>query len=101
MSKSTTITVALDEEAYVVFQNASEIVSKAGIRVPTGQLVQTMLNAEMSRLSVRKIAQRFLKFSSLSWSRSARSPARNSTTRKTTPFQAFPYRKPNEPLSLE
>jgi hypothetical protein len=61
MSKSTTITVALDEEAYVVFQNASEIVSKAGIRVPTGQLVQTMLNAEMSRLSARKIAQRFLK----------------------------------------
>jgi hypothetical protein len=61
MSKSTTITVALDEEAYVVFQNASEIVSKAGIRVPTGQLVQTILNAEMSRLSARKIAQRFLK----------------------------------------
>jgi arginyl-tRNA synthetase len=61
MSKSTTITVALDEEAYVVFQNASEIVSKAGIRVPTGQLVQTMLNAEMSPLSARKIAQRFLK----------------------------------------
>jgi hypothetical protein len=61
MSKSTTITVALDEEAYVVFQNASEIVSKAGIRVPTGQLVQTMLNAEMFRLSARKIAQRFLK----------------------------------------
>ena len=61
MSKSTTITVALDEEAYVVFQNASEIVSKAGIRVPTGQLVQTMLNAEMCRLSARKIAQPFLK----------------------------------------
>jgi hypothetical protein len=61
MSKSTTITVALDEGAYVVFQNASEIVSKAGIRVPTGQLVQTMLNAEISRLSARKIAQRFVK----------------------------------------
>ena len=61
MSKSTTITVALDQDAYLVFQNASEIVSKAGIRVPTGQLVQTMLNAEMSRLSARRIAQRFLK----------------------------------------
>jgi hypothetical protein len=61
MSKSTTITVALDQDAYVVFQNASEIVSKAGIRVPTGQLVQTMLNAEMCRHSARKIAQRFLK----------------------------------------
>ena len=36
-------------------------VSKAGIRVPTGQLVQTMINAEISRLSARKIAQRFLK----------------------------------------
>ncbi|MEI8285345.1 MAG: hypothetical protein WCG52_10180, partial [bacterium] len=34
---------------------------KAGIRVPTSQLVQTMLNAEMQRLSARKIAQRFLK----------------------------------------
>jgi hypothetical protein len=61
MSKSTTISIALDEDAYVVFQNASEIVSKAGIRVPTGQLVQTMLNAEMCRHSARKIAQRFLK----------------------------------------
>ena len=51
MSKSTTVTVSLDEDAYGVFQGASEIVSKAGIRVPTGQLVQTMINAEMSRLS--------------------------------------------------
>jgi hypothetical protein len=51
MSKSTTISIALDEDAYLVFQNASEIVSKAGIRVPTGQLVQTMINAEISRLS--------------------------------------------------
>jgi hypothetical protein len=61
MSKSTTITVSLDEDAYSVFQSASEIVSKAGIRVPTGQLVQTMINAEMSRLSAREIAHRFLK----------------------------------------
>jgi hypothetical protein len=61
MSKSATISIALDEDAYVVFQNASEIVSKAGIRVSTGQLVQTMINAEISRLSARKIAQRFLK----------------------------------------
>ena len=61
MSKSTTVTVSLDEDAYGVFQAASEIVSKAGIRVPTGQLVQTMINAEMSRLSAREIAQRFLK----------------------------------------
>jgi hypothetical protein len=60
MSKSTTISIALDEDAYLVFQNASEIVSKA-VRVPTGQLVQTMINAEISRLSARKIAQRFLK----------------------------------------
>jgi hypothetical protein len=29
--------------------------------VPTGQLVQTMINAELSRLSARDIAQRFLK----------------------------------------
>ena len=61
MSKSTTITVSLDQDAYGVFQAASEIVSKAGIRVPAGQLVQTMINAEMSRLSAREIAQRFLK----------------------------------------
>ena len=38
MSKSTTISISLDEDAYLVFQTASEIVSKAGIRVPTGQL---------------------------------------------------------------
>ena len=61
MSKSTTVNVSLDEDAYSVFQAASEIVSKAGIRVPTGQLVQTMINAELSRLSAREIAQRFLK----------------------------------------
>ena len=66
MSKSTTISIALDEDAYLVFQNASEIVSKAGIRVPTGQLVQTMINAEISRLSARKIAQP----SNPSWNRS-------------------------------
>jgi hypothetical protein len=95
MSKSTTITVALDQDAYVVFQNASEIVLKAGIRVPTGQLVQTMLNAEMSRLSARKIAQRFLK--SVMEQVGA---ARNSTRRRKTRFQAFPYQKPNEPFSL-
>ena len=61
MSKSTSVTVSLDEDAYGVFQAASEIVSKAGIRVPAGHLVQTMINAEMSRLSAREIAQRFLK----------------------------------------
>jgi hypothetical protein len=48
MSKSTNVTVSLDEDAYGVFQSASEIVSNAGIRVPTGQLVQSMINAEMS-----------------------------------------------------
>jgi hypothetical protein len=61
MSKPTSVTVSLDEEAYSVFQAASEIVSKTGIRVPTGQLVRTMINAEMSLLSAREIAQRFLK----------------------------------------
>jgi hypothetical protein len=61
MSKSTSVTVSLDQDAYGVFQAASEIVSKAGIRVPTGQLVQTMIIAEMSRLSAREIAQRSLK----------------------------------------
>jgi len=59
MSKS--VTVTLDEDAFAVFQDASKIVSNAGIRVPTGQLVETLINAEMSRLSARKIAQRFLK----------------------------------------
>ena len=54
MSKSTTVTVSLDEDAYGVFQTASEIVSKAGIRVPTGQLVQTMTNAEMCSKSGSK-----------------------------------------------
>ena len=34
MSKSTTISIALDEDAYLVFQNASEIVSKAGSVFP-------------------------------------------------------------------
>ena len=29
--------------------------------MPSGQLVQTMINAEMSRVSAREIAQRFLK----------------------------------------
>lgn len=61
MSKSANITVTLDEDTFAIFKEASEIVERAGIRVPTGQLVQTMLNAESQRLSSRKIAQRFLK----------------------------------------
>ena len=61
MNKSANVTVELDDDAYTTFKEASEIVLKAGIRVPTSQLVQTMINAEMSRLNSRKIAQRFLK----------------------------------------
>ena len=59
--KTATVTVTLDATAFATFQDASEVVSKAGIRVPTNQLVQVLVNAEMSRLSARKIAQRFLK----------------------------------------
>jgi len=59
--KPANITVTLDEDTFSVFKEASEIVEKAGIRVPTNQLVQVMLNAEGQRLSSRKIAQRFLK----------------------------------------
>ena len=61
MNKPANVTVTLDEDTFAIFKEASEIVEKAGIRVPTGQLVQTMLNAESQRLSPRKIAQRFLK----------------------------------------
>ena len=60
-AKSSNVTVTLDDDTFATFREASEIVEKAGIRVPTSQLVQTMLNAEMQRLSARKIAQRFLK----------------------------------------
>ncbi|MBN8708103.1 MAG: hypothetical protein BGO12_18165 [Verrucomicrobia bacterium 61-8] len=60
-SKPANVTVSLDEDTFSVFKEASEIVEKAGIRVPTNQLVQVMLNAEGQRLSPRKIAQRFLK----------------------------------------
>ena len=60
-TKSSNVTVTLDDDTFATFREASEIVEKAGIRVPTSQLVQTMLNAEMQRLSARKIAQRFLK----------------------------------------
>jgi hypothetical protein len=61
MNTNKSITVNLDEDTFATFKEASEIVEKAGIRVPTNQLVQTMLNAEMQRLNARKIAQRFLK----------------------------------------
>lgn len=60
-TKPANVTVTLDEETFATFKEASEIVEKAGIRVPTSQLVQVMLNAEMQRLSARKIAQRFLR----------------------------------------
>jgi len=60
-TKPANVTVTLDDDTFATFREASEIVEKAGIRVPTSQLVQTMLNAEMQRLSARKIAQRFLK----------------------------------------
>ena len=59
--KPASVTVTLDEDTFSVFREASEIVEKAGIRVPTNQLVQVMLNAEGQRLSPRKVAQRFLK----------------------------------------
>ena len=59
--KAANVTVTLDEDTFAIFREASEIVEKAGIRVPTNQLVQAMLNAESQRLSPRKIAQRFLK----------------------------------------
>lgn len=59
--KSATVNVTLDEDTFAIYKEASDIVERAGIRVPTGQLVQTMLNAESQRLSPRKIAQRFLK----------------------------------------
>jgi len=61
MNKPANVTVTLDEDTFAIFKEASEIVEKAGIRVPTGHLVQTLLNAESQRLSPRKIAQRFLK----------------------------------------
>jgi len=61
ITKPANVTVALDEDTFAIFKEASEIVEKAGIRVPTSQLVQTMINAESQRLSPRKIAQRFLK----------------------------------------
>lgn len=60
-TKNTNVTVSLEEDTLATFKEASELVEKAGIRVPTSQLVQVMLNAEMQRLSARKIAQRFLK----------------------------------------
>jgi len=59
--KPANVTVTLDEDTFSVFKEASEIVEKAGIRVPTNQLVQAMLNAEGQRLSPRKVAQRFLR----------------------------------------
>ncbi|MGC1479018.1 MAG: hypothetical protein WA771_00830 [Chthoniobacterales bacterium] len=59
--KSANVTVTLESDTFATFQEASEIVSKTGIRVPTSQLVQVLINAEMSRLSSRKVAQRFLK----------------------------------------
>ena len=96
MSKSATISIALDEDAYLVFQNASEIVSKAGIRVSTGQLVQTMINAEISRLSARKIAQRFLK----SVLEQVGTPTGQDLERmKMTPFQACPRREGDDDFS--
>jgi hypothetical protein len=60
-TKSANVTVTLDDDTFATFREASEIVEKAGIRVPTSQLVQTMLNAEMQRLNAHKIAQRFLR----------------------------------------
>jgi len=60
-TKPASVTVTLDEDTFSIFREASEIVEKAGIRVPTNQLVQVLLNAESQRLHPRKIAQRFVK----------------------------------------
>jgi len=61
ITKPASVTVSLDEDTFAIFREASEIVEKAGIRVPTNQLVQVLLNAESQRLAPRKIAQRFVK----------------------------------------
>ena len=61
ITKPASVTVTLDEDTFSIFREASEIVEKAGIRVPTNQLVQVLLNAESQRLQPRKIAQRFVK----------------------------------------
>jgi hypothetical protein len=45
-TKPANVTVTLDEDTFATFTEASKIVEQAGIRVPTSQLVQTMLNAE-------------------------------------------------------
>ena len=60
-TKPTTVTVTLDKKILETFREAAEVVEKAGIRVPISQLVQTMLNTEITRHSPQKIAQRFLK----------------------------------------
>ena len=60
-TKPTAVTVTLDKETLETFCEATEMVEKAGIRVPIGQLVQTMLNTEIRLHSPQKIAQRFLK----------------------------------------
>lgn len=59
--KPANVTVTLDADTFAIFREASEIVEKAGIRVPTNQLVQVLLNVESQRLHPRKVAQRFLK----------------------------------------
>lgn len=59
--KNKPLTIELDEDAQATFAEASDIVAKAGLRVPTAQLVQAILNSEIHRLNPRKIAQRFLK----------------------------------------
>ena len=79
MNKSTSVTVSLDEDAYGVFQSASEIVSRAGIRVPTGN----------------EIAQRFLKSI---MKHVGALPVRIPTTRKTTSSPAVPVRETSEPF---
>ena len=60
-TKTASVTVTLDDDTFATFKQATEIVENAGLRVPTNYLVQTMLNAEMSRLNPQKVAQRFLK----------------------------------------
>ena len=60
MSKSTTITVALDEDAYASSRTHPKSYQRRASVCPRANWSRHV-NAEMSRLSARKIAQRFLK----------------------------------------
>lgn len=59
MSKN--MNIKIDDNTYVTFTAAAKIISDTGITIPVGQLVETIINAELAGMNPKKVARKFVR----------------------------------------